>query len=158
MMYTRFMSEERRDRLLRKWSTLKFSDFLTENMDRHAALRNQCATASSIQFQLGESYQDDQHLRDTLLNACKDEKWPHRLSTIPVSSLLDVEESLAKAIKAEESMQEEARKSKPTPAFQNDVNFSERSGMAYRRYLTENGKFKPKFKGILMEEIQFETP
>ena len=50
MMYTRFMSEGRHDKLLQKWNSLKFSNFLTENMDRHTALRNLVATAPLIRL------------------------------------------------------------------------------------------------------------
>ena len=74
MMYERFMSEERRDRLLQKWNNLKFIDFENDTSDRHADLRKLCSTASTIQLQLGTSYQGDQHLPDALLNACKNEK------------------------------------------------------------------------------------
>jgi len=69
LMYVRFMSEERRDRLLQKWNNLNFSDFMTESGNRHVGLRRMCSMASSIQQQLGASYQDDQPLRDTLLSA-----------------------------------------------------------------------------------------
>ena len=103
-MYLRFISEERRNRRLQKWNNLKFSDFLTENSNRYDVLRRMCSMASSMQQQLGGSYQDNQHLRNALLSACKNENWSYRLATMNTSSLLDIEKSLAKAITAEESI------------------------------------------------------
>ena len=47
----------------------------------------------TIQLQLGPSYQDDQHLRDTLLNACVGEKWADRLAIMLKTSLLGAQES-----------------------------------------------------------------
>ena len=103
MLYARFMSSERRNRLLQKWNNLKFSDFISKpGLSRHIALRELCSLASSIQLQLGPSYQDDQHLQYSLINACKNEPWAHRLVTMPTTRLLDIEESLARAITGKE--------------------------------------------------------
>ena len=56
MMYSRFMSEERRDRLLLKRNNLKFSSFMQDaRTSRHKPLRKLYSTTSSIQLQLGES-------------------------------------------------------------------------------------------------------
>ena len=53
------MSSKRRDRLLRKWNNLKYSDFIAKpGLPRHTKLRGMCSLASSIQLQLGTSYQD----------------------------------------------------------------------------------------------------
>ncbi len=72
MRYSRFMSNERRDRLLYQSNNLRFSDFMKNSgVTRQSALLEICSIASSIQLQLGSSYQDPQHLRDALLTACK---------------------------------------------------------------------------------------
>ena len=118
---------------------------MNDTGDRHVGLRKLCSTDSTIQLQLGASYQDDQHLRDALLNACKNEKWSHRLATMNTIRLLDVEESLSKAITAKELISSIPDKPDETsPAFSNgvnysapyEINFSERTGMHYRRYAT----------------------
>ena len=101
-MYEKFMSEEGRERLLQKWNNLKFCNFVSVDGDKHKALRDLCSMAASIQLKLGDAYQDDQHPPDVLLNICRTEKWAHRLATMHMSRLLDVEESLARAISAEE--------------------------------------------------------
>ncbi len=76
MMYNRFSSAERRDRLLEDWKSLNFNRFLMKpNATKQSALRDLCETASLLQLQLSPSYQDDQHLRDALLNAVKSESW-----------------------------------------------------------------------------------
>ncbi len=98
MMYLRFMSEENRERLLQKLNSVNFCDFVSNENDLHGALRKLCAAASSIQLQLVESYEDDQHLRDALLNAFKSERWTHRLAKMQTSRLLDVEEWLARQL------------------------------------------------------------
>ncbi len=82
MLYARFISSERRERLLQKWNNLKFSDFPTNpDVSRQKALRDMCSLASSIQLQLGPSYQDDQYLRETLMNARRNEPWSHKLAS-----------------------------------------------------------------------------
>ncbi len=104
---------------------------------RHEALRKLCSTASSIQLQLGESYQNNQHFRYVLLNACKDESCAHRLATIPTSRVCDVEKSLARAITPEEAMLQIERKknmNSTSPAYTDDVRFSARPGLPYRRH------------------------
>ena len=84
MMYSIFMSESRRDRLLHKWNNLQISNFMPQPVTTlHKALRELCSTASSIQLQLGEFHQHEQHLRDALMNACKNEIWAHRLAVMP---------------------------------------------------------------------------
>ena len=72
-----------------------------------------------------------------LLNACKNEKWAHKLTIMPTIRLLDVQESLARAITAEEEqMAVEKQTSIPTPAYPKDINFTQdRPGMHYRQYL-----------------------
>ncbi len=143
MLYARFMSSERRDRLLQKWNNLKISDFTAKpGVSRHTSLRDMYSLASSVQLQLGTCYQDDQHLRDTLANACKNKPWSHRLAAMPTNRLFDIEESLARAITAEEEL--ESSKRKVFPAFSNevsladylnDVNFNKnRCGLPYRKY------------------------
>ncbi len=105
MLYDRFMSNERRESLLQKWNNLKFSDFMAKkDATRHPALQEMVPMASSIQLQLGTSYQDDQHLRDSLINAYKKETWAHRLETMPTNRLLYLEEALSRAITSEEGM------------------------------------------------------
>ena len=144
MLYSRFMSNERRDRLLYQWNNLNFADFMKKSIAiKQSALRNLCSTASSIQLQLGASYQDPQHLRDALSTACKNEKWTHRLSTIPTNDLLDIEVSLARAITAQDNLDRFTRN--VIAAYGNEVNFndddvnainftSDRPGMPYRRF------------------------
>ena len=106
MLYALFMSSERRDRLLQKWNNLKFSDFISKpGLSRHTALREMCSLASSIQLQLGPSYQDDHHLRDALMNACEKEPWAHLLVTMPTARILDTEEPLAQGITVEKELQ-----------------------------------------------------
>ena len=86
MLYARFLSSERRDRLLQKWNNLKFCDFISKpGLSRHTALREMRSLASSVQLQLGPSYQNDQQLRDALIHACKNEPWAHRLVTMPTT-------------------------------------------------------------------------
>ena len=133
MLYNRFMSLERRDRLLQKWNKLSYNEFASKpGATNQSALRDLCETASLLQLQLGQSYQDEQHLRDALMNACKYEPWAHRLATMPTKEILDIQESLARAITAEENLQAIRRKSSVTPAL---VNFTrDRPGMSYRRY------------------------
>ncbi len=80
MLYGRFVSQKRRDRLIQKCNGLYFSDFSAKpGATKHSALRELCNIAASIQSQHRLSYQDDQHLRDVLMNACKKEEWAHRL-------------------------------------------------------------------------------
>ena len=136
MLYRRFMSNERRDRLIRKWTGLKLSNFHKDEKTRHTSLREMCDMASSIQLQLGPSYQDDQHLRDTLLGAFKDENLAHRLATMPTIKLLDVQESLARVITAEEEYDSVKHDMPVTQlAFPKDINFTQdRPGIPYRRY------------------------
>ncbi len=149
MLYDRFVSNERRDRLLQKWNNLKFSDFMkTPAMCKHSALQELYLTASYIQAQLVASYQDDQHLRDAMMNACRNETWSQKLVTMPTAKLLDVQESLAKAISAEEDLESVQKSTQQVPAFPNDVDFSQdRPGMPYRRYGENLMNFKnPKFR------------
>ena len=128
------MSEERRDRLSQKRMNFQFSNVTRKpEAIRHQALRELRSTASAIQLQLGESYQGEQNLQNALLNACKPEIWAHRLATMPTLRLLDVEESLARAFIGEEYMSW-VQIQKRSPVFSNDVNFSSKLGMPYRRY------------------------
>ena len=91
--------------------------------------------AYSIQVQLGSSYQDDQHLRDAILNASKNGTWSHRLAIMPTRRLVDVQESLAKAISAEEELECVRSKKNQFPVFPKDVKFSrDRPGLSDRRY------------------------
>ncbi len=74
LMYSRFMAESISDRLLRIWNNWQFSNFMNElGTTRHKALHDLCSTASSIQLQIGESYHHEQHLRDALMSACKNQ-------------------------------------------------------------------------------------
>ena len=95
-----------------------------------------CDMTSSIQLQLGPSYQDYQHLPDTLFTACKDEKWGYRLATMPTIKRFDVQESLARAITAEEEYDSVKHDVPVTQSeFSKDINFTqERPGITYRRY------------------------
>ena len=131
MLYRGFLPDERRNRLLRKWNGLRSSDFYKDGISRHTALQDMCQIASFIQLQLRKSYQDEQHLHDALLNACKNEKWAHKLATVPTIRLLDLQESLARAITAEEDqMTIEKQASILTPAYPKDIHFTQdRPGM-----------------------------
>ncbi len=137
------MSSKRRYRILQKWNNLKCSDFTAKpGVSRHTALRDMCSLASSIQLQFGTSYQGDQHLRDTLMNACKNELWSQRLATMPTNRLLDIKESPARAVTAKEKL--ESSKRKVVPAFANEVSLTDyldhvnfnknRSRLPYRKY------------------------
>ena len=138
MLYNRFSSAERRDRLLYKWNNLSFKDFSDKpGATRQSALRDLCETASMIQLQLGPSYQDDQHLRDTLMNACKMEPWAHRLTAMPTKDIVSIQESLAKAISAEETHEIVMKKQQGSAAL---VNLADRPGLPYRRYGQSNYK------------------
>ena len=137
-LYNRFSSSERRDRLLYKWNNLSFKHFHDKpGATRQSALRDLCETASMIQLQLGPSYQDDQHLRDTLMNACKMEPWAHRLTSMPTKDITSVQESLAKAISAEETHEIVMKNQKGSAAL---VNLADMPGLPYRRYGQSNFK------------------
>ncbi len=118
MLHDRFMSNERRDRLLQKLNNLKFSDFMkTPATCKHSALQDLYSAASSIQAQLEASYQDDQHLRDAMMNACKNETWSDRLVTMPTAKLFDVQESFAKAISAKKIWNQGKKGQSKCPPF-----------------------------------------
>ena len=52
-----------------------FLGFLCQTWStENSALHQMCNMEASIQSQLEPSYQDDQHLRDVLMNACKRKK------------------------------------------------------------------------------------
>ena len=111
-------------------------------------LPNSCRnkSASMLQLQLGPAYQDDQHLRDLLINAVKNEPWTHQLATMPTSKILDIQESMARAITANETL--EKSRMRTTPAL---INFAkDRPGLSQRRYEYDNRKnlrrFPPPFK------------
>ena len=137
LLCNRLMSRERRDRLLQKWNNLKFSDFMQgKNATGHSSLREMCSTANAIQLQLGPSSQDDQHLRDVLLSACKDEPWYDRLATMEIRRLIHVEESIASAISAEEGFRLTKKIKTITPAYIKGVNYvKDRPGMPSRKLL-----------------------
>ena len=144
MLYNRFALAERRDRLLDMWNNLEFRHFSTKHgATNHSALRELCETASMLQLQLGPSYQDDQHLRDTLMSAVRSESWAHQLATMPTSRILDIQESMARAITAEENLKSAENRRKVTPALSNYS--SDRPGMPYRRYLHNNQSRQRKF-------------
>eukprot|EP00171_Calliarthron_tuberculosum_P005849 IDg5849t1 len=148
MLYSRFLSSERRDRLIYEWNNLKFSTFASKpGVTKHSASCDMCIKASIMQLQLGASYQDDQHLRDSLMNACKHEPWAHRLATMPTNGLLDIQEALARAITAEENLISSSNRSNQYAALSKDINYNangddnqrydrsyDRSGLASRRY------------------------
>ncbi len=51
MLHSRFMSNERRDRLLYQWNNLNFADFMKKvGANKQSALRQLCSTTSSIQL------------------------------------------------------------------------------------------------------------
>ena len=114
----------------------------------------------SVHLKLGGAYQDDQHLRDVLLNACRTEKLAHRLAKMPMSCLLDVEESLAKSLSAEEifNMPKPSQPSPKSTAFDpiapHSVNFSQRTGMSYRTYKTDKMKFHEAISSVGVEKIE----
>ncbi len=141
MLYDRFMSNERRDRLLQKWNNFNFNDFMkTPSTARHSGLQDLFSTSSSIQAQLGSSYQNDQHLRDAILNAFKNQTWSHRLPLMPTRWLVDIQESLTKAKSLEEELECMRSKKNQFPAFPRNVNFSrDWSGIPYRRYAENSG-------------------
>ena len=131
------MSRERRDILLQKWNNLRFSDFMQgKNANDDSYLHEMFSTAIAIQLQLGPSYQDDQHLRDVLLNGCKDEPSYLRLATMEISRLVYVEKSIVRAISAEEGFKL-TTKSKPiTPAYRKNLNYvKDRPGIPSRKLL-----------------------
>lgn len=59
-----------------------------------------------LELQLGPPCKDEQHMRDTLMNARKLESWAQRLTEMPTGDVKSILESLAKAITAEETLQE----------------------------------------------------
>ncbi len=132
------MSAERRCRLPLKWNNFILSSFMQKVVKfRYDALRTLGSTGPYFQLHLGESYQNDQYLRDVILNACKEERWAHMLAGMPNSCLLDVEKSLARAITAEETIFQVVTKNllnPNTPEFANDVIFSSGPGLPYRSY------------------------
>ncbi len=144
MLYSRFMPNERRDRLLYQWNNFNFAEFMKKSgATKQSALCQLCSTASCIDLQLGASYQDPQHLREDPLTACKNEKWAHRLAKMPNNDLLDFEESLARAITPQDNLDRFMRN--VMAAYGNEVNFNDgdvntinftrdRLGMPYRRY------------------------
>ena len=70
MLYNRFLSTEVRDRLLDVWDNLNFCRFSTiTEAANNSAIRELFETASMLQLQVGSSYQDDQHLTNTLMSA-----------------------------------------------------------------------------------------
>ena len=112
-----------------------------KNATGHSSLCEMCSTATAIQLQLWLSYQYDQHLRDVLLNACKDEPWYHRLATVEISRLIDVEESIARAISGEEGFRLTTKTKPITPACIKDVNHvKDRPGMPSRKQSKNNSQ------------------
>ncbi len=115
--------------LLTQWNNLRFSDFMkTSGSTKQSALREMCSTASGIQLQIGMSYQGPQHLRDAHLTAYKNEKRAHRLWTMPTNGLLDIEESLARAITAQKNLGRLTRNI--SPAYRNKVNYNDNAASA----------------------------
>ena len=57
--------------MLNKWNNLRFKEINDRpGATRQSVLRDLSETASMIQLQHGPSYQGNQNLRDTLMNAC----------------------------------------------------------------------------------------
>ncbi len=95
MLYSRFSSQEPRDRLIRQWNNLRYSDFKNKaGTTMQTALTSMCERAEMLQLQLGRAYQDNQHLRDALLKAVSNEPFAALLALTPTQDSIAVPGSL----------------------------------------------------------------
>ena len=150
-LYDRFMSNERRDRLVREWNSLDITNYLKKsNATPQSALADLCQNAQSLQMQLGEEYQPDILLRDAIMRAVKSQPFSRFLPLARAQTALELQEACSRAIEAQESQTKEddsytrapsasiGSSSSDVPAFGSELLYSDsRNNLPTRTYSSQ---------------------
>ncbi len=120
LMYSRFSSSERQDRLIRQWNNLHFSKSKNKpGATLQTALVEVCPRAELLHIQLGQAYQDDQHLRDAIRKEVIDEPFAAYLVISQTQNSVSIQELVHEQYKSRKiSCASRHHRSRPIPLLQ----------------------------------------